>query len=165
LTKFNRKRNRRNKRDEGGNKTIGIIFFVILIGIGSLAVWYATARSTVDTGGIDLPNYAYRTSAVTQSYVAAVSEQVLFEYMPCYCGCVDMSHLSYNHRHLRDCFYDDSGKFSEHAAGCGTCIDIATTIWSMLSQGSSPTEIRNAIDSSYSGGNYPPPTDTPMPPM
>ena len=152
------------RKNEGGNKFIGIAFVAVLIGVSAFALWMISGQGKTDTGGIDLPNYAYRTTAITQSYIGALQQKVLFEYMPCYCGCVNMSHLPYNHRFLRDCFYDDDGKFTEHASGCNTCIDIATQIYSMYREGASLLEMRNAVDNKYSAGNYPPPTNTPMPP-
>ncbi len=152
------------RKKDVGNKFIGIVFVAVIIAVSVFVLWIGFSKGNVDTGGIDLPNYAYRTNAITQSYIGSVQEKVLFEYMPCYCGCVDMSHLPYNHRFLRDCFYDDTGKFTEHASGCNTCIDIATQIYSMYREGASPLEMRNAIDNKYSVGNYPPPTNTPMPP-
>ena len=164
MPKISRKRAIKNKKKEKGNTALGVVFLVVIVGVGALAIWVATSRANVDTGGIELPNYAYRTTAVTESYIAAVRLQTLFEYIPCYCGCVDMSHLPYDHRHLRDCFYDDAGQFTQHAAGCGTCIDEATTVWSMVRDDAQPIDIRNTIDNRYSNGNYPPPTNTPMPP-
>lgn len=152
------------RKKDTGNKFIGIVFVGVIIAVSAFAVWMFSAQGDENTSGIDLPSYAYRTNAITQSYMGSVMQQTLFEYIPCYCGCADMDHLAYNHRHLRDCFYDDSGEFTQHAAGCNTCIDIGTTIYSMYKEGSSLLEMRNAIDTKYAVGNYPPPTPTPMPP-
>jgi hypothetical protein len=159
------KRRFKLKKKETSGTTIGIIFLVAIVAVGGLIFYYAASRNEPNTGGIELPNYAYRTAAVTQGYVASVELKNLFEYMPCYCGCADMSHLAYNHRHLRDCFYDDAGEFSQHAAGCSTCIDIATMVWSMVNNGATPIDIRNMIDNQYSAADYPPPTNTPLPPL
>ena len=164
MPKINRKRSIKRKTEEQGNRALGLVFLVVIVGVGGIVIWAATSQNRVDAGGIDLPNYAFRTSAITQSYVASVKLQTLYEYIPCYCGCVDMSHLPYNHRHLRDCFYDDAGEFTSHAASCGTCIDEATLVWSMYRENARPSEIRSIIDNKYSTGNYPPPTKTPLPP-
>lgn len=165
MPKISRRRSIRHKKKEKSNTALGIIFLVVIVGVGGSVFWITTSRGDVDTGGIDLPNYAYRTTAVTQAYIASVKLQTIFEYIPCYCGCVDMAHLPYDHRHLRDCFYDDLRQFTQHAAGCGTCIEEATLVWRMFRDNASPMEIRNAIDNRYSTGNYPPPTNTPLPPV
>jgi hypothetical protein len=96
---------------------------------------------------------------VTQGYVASVQLPYLFEHIPCYCGC-DAN----NHKHLRDCFYDDSGVFTQHAAGCGICINEASIAYSMARDNAKPIDIREYIDSIYSNGDYPPATKTPFPP-
>ena len=138
---------------------VGIIFIVVLVAAGGFALWATYSQGTVDTGEIELPNYAYRTTAVTQAYVAAVDQPLLFEYIPCYCGCG----MSADHQYLRDCFYDDNGQYSQHGANCNTCVDIANTSWSMYKDGSSILDIRNYIDNKYSAGDYPESTKTPMP--
>ena len=155
------KKSLKHRKRETGNKGIGIAFFVVLVAASGFALWATSSQGNVDTGGIDLPNYAYRTTSVTQAYVASVDQPQLFEYIPCYCGCG----MSADHRYLRDCFYDDYGQFSQHGANCNICIDIATTSWSMYREGASLLEIRNTIDNKYATGDFPPPTKTLMPPM
>lgn len=151
----------KHRKKETGNKGIGIAFLAVVVGVSAFALWATSSQGNVDKGGIDLPNYAYRTTAVTQAYVASVDQPLLFESMPCYCGCG----MSEGHRYLKDCFYDDNGQFTQHGASCNICIDIATTSWSMYREGASLLEIRNAIDAIYTADNYPPPTNTPMPLM
>lgn len=147
------------KKEDQGNKLIGIGFVVVIAAVSVFVLWSATTVGNNDNkGGIDLPNYALRTTAVTQGYVAAVELPSLFEYVPCYCGCGGVGHM-----YLRDCFYDDLGEFDQHAAGCSTCIDEALTIWNMNKQGSSLLQIRNFIDDKYTALGYQP-TNTPMPP-
>lgn len=151
---------RKRRSNEQGNRIIGIIFLFLLVGVGALAIWFMATQGEVNSSEVELPAYAYRTTAVTQAYVASLEQPSLFEFIPCYCGCG----MSVGHDHLRDCFYNDYGEFSQHAAGCNICVDEAITIWRMYRQGSSLLEIRNTIDDQYSGGDYPEPTITPIPP-
>ncbi|MBI2938235.1 MAG: hypothetical protein HYY22_08515 [Thaumarchaeota archaeon] len=151
------------KKEKSGSNLLGIIFVIVLVAVGA-AIFYVTAtRSQVDTGDIELPKYAYTNDRVTQAYVASKRLSTVFEYMPCYCGC-GTSGRPMPHKTLHDCFIDPSGDWNQHGAGCSTCVDIATTVWSKLRDGSQPYDIRQMIDQEYSNGNYPPSTPTPMPP-
>ena len=157
MLNINKKRDLKYKKEKG-NKLIGVGFVVVIVAISVFVLWSATTGRPDVTGGIDLPNYALRTTEVTQGYVAAVELPSLFEYIPCYCGCGGIGHM-----YLRDCFYNEVGEFDQHASGCNTCINEALTIWNMNKQGASLLQIRNTIDAQYTALGYSP-TNTPMPP-
>lgn len=150
------------KKENSGSNLFGIIFVIALVAVGA-AIFYVTAtRSPVDAD-VDLPKYAYTNDQVTQAYVASKKISTVFQYMPCYCGCGTSGH-PVPHNSLYACFIDPSGDWNQHAAGCSTCVDIATTVWAKLRDGSQPYDIRQMIDQAYANGNYPPSTPTPMPP-
>ncbi|MCL4436517.1 MAG: PCYCGC domain-containing protein [Thaumarchaeota archaeon] len=152
------------KKEKNSSNLLGIIFVIAIVAVGA-AIFYVTAtRNQVNTGGIELPKYAYTTDQVTQAYVASKQLTNVFKYMPCYCGCGTTGH-PVPHNNLHDCFIQPNGDWNQHAAGCSTCVDIATTVWSKLRDKSTPYDIRQMIDREYSNGNYPPSTPTPMPPQ
>ncbi|MFQ6134454.1 MAG: PCYCGC motif-containing (lipo)protein [Nitrososphaerales archaeon] len=163
MPKIRRRRVSKRKNDKS-NTIFGAVFLAVIILVAGLVVWAAATRGEADTGGVELPSYAYRADVITQAYIASVKLGALFEYIPCYCGCADMPHLPYPHKHLRDCYINDLGQFIPHAASCNTCIEEATIVWTMFREDAKPIEIRNAIDEKYSRGGYPPPTPTPLPP-
>jgi len=159
LTQISKKYRKTKNNEFKGNRLLGISLLGVIVLLGTLAVWWGTSRASVDTGGIELPNYAYRTTEVTQGYIAAVEMPDLFDHIPCYCGC-DAN----NHKSLKHCFYNDNGEFTQHAAGCGICIDEAKIAYTMARDNEKPIDIRKFIDDKYSIGGYPPPTNTPLPP-
>jgi hypothetical protein len=127
------KHNFKPKKREKSSNILGIIFLVVVVGVGA-AIFYVTAtRSQVDTGSITLPQYVYTNDQVTQAYVASKQMANVFQYMPCYCGC-GLTGTPAPHRNLRD-YYNANGEWNQHAAGCSTCVDIATTVWSNLRAG------------------------------
>jgi len=146
--------------------TIVIVVIAFIAVIGGL-VYGLTSASKTETAGVELPSYAYSRPELTQAYVTAVKLGDLFEHMPCYCGCANMvmGASTLNHKHLRNCFIKDDGSFEPHAAGCNTCVDIANQVYDMYNNNKRPIDIRNAIDQRYSTGQYPPSTNTPMPPV
>lgn len=101
---------------------------------------------------------------VQQIYRLAASHAELLQWIPCYCGCGE----SAGHRSNRDCFVHDiqtdgSVIWDDHGTRCAVCLEIAVHAAQMNAKGSSPAEIRAAIDQSYSDSRYAPPTPTPMP--
>jgi hypothetical protein len=96
------------------------------------------------------------------AYAFAVTHADVLSWMPCYCGCAAMGHGS-----NLDCFvqrHDASGvAFEEHASYCDVCVDIALKAKTMLGQGHSLLEIRQAIDATF-GGTGAPGTETALPP-
>jgi len=99
MPKIYRKKYLKHKKGKESNITIFILVAVLIVG-GGLIFITASSRSSVNTGGIQLPAYAYRSPEITQAFVAAVSIPQIFEYIPCYCGCGYMTHLPYLHKHL-----------------------------------------------------------------
>ncbi len=168
MPKVSRKRSVTHKKKEQSSTTLALIVLGVVVVGGGLIFWVSAERGNVDTGGINLPSYAYMTPELTQGYVGAVKLGQLFEYMPCYCGCAEMAHLAVPHRNLRNCFVKDDGTFEQHAASCSTCVDIAIQVMAMARNNARPIDIRNAVDQKYTtganAGMYPPPTPTPMPP-
>ena len=103
------------------------------------------------------PSFGYGTALSLESYRAAASlPREVETKMPCYCGCEGdpTRHMS-----LWDCFYNQDGSYSDHAAGCDLCGKIVLDVKSEYDKGKSLKEIRAMIDSKYSV--YGKPTNTP----
>jgi outer membrane murein-binding lipoprotein Lpp len=89
-------------------------------------------------------------STVQAAYQFAVANPGALKNVPCYCGCVKVGHTS-NY----SCFVQEmkpSGEmvFNQHALGCSICVDIAQDVMKMTQAGKAPTEIRTAIDQTFS---------------
>jgi hypothetical protein len=103
------------------------------------------------------PSFAYASSQSLESYRAAASlPRDVLESIPCYCGCVNSEPA---HHHLRDCFYEADGSYSEHAASCDLCGKIVFDVRDSHEKGDALVDIRHQIDSGYSV--YGRPTETP----
>jgi len=97
------------------------------------------------------------------AYAYALARPDVLQWLPCYCGCAGMEHRS-----NLDCFFvrreaKSTLAYEEHASYCDICIKTANMASDMLRQGSTMTQIRAAVDSTFGGGAVPG-TDTPLPP-
>ena len=97
------------------------------------------------------------------AYAFALARPVVVQWLPCYCGCDGISHRS-----NLDCFFQrrevkGTYVYEEHASYCDICVRTANMASDMLEQGKTMVQIRDAVDSTFSGGAAPG-TDTPMPP-
>jgi hypothetical protein len=99
---------------------------------------------------------------VREAYRFALAHPHDLETVPCYCGCGSMGHTSNLGCFIKNTSANwETSTFEQHAAGCGICVDIAQDVMRMKSDGKQPSEIRRAIDATYS--SFGPPTDTPLP--
>lgn len=103
------------------------------------------------------PSYAYASSLSLESYRAAANlPSEVLKSIPCYCGCVTSEPP---HGSLQDCFYEQDGSYSEHAASCDLCGKIVLDVRAAHERGEELKDIRNQIDNGYSV--YGRPTETP----
>jgi hypothetical protein len=126
---------------------------------GMAAAMNAADRASWNTR----PAFVSTAGEPTQAaYAFAVDHGDVLAWMPCYCGCAAMGHGS-----NLDCFvqrHDANGvAFEEHASYCDVCVDIALQAKSLLGEGHSLLEIRQAIDATFGGGGAPG-TETALPP-
>lgn len=97
-------------------------------------------------------------------YEFAARHPEVLQYMPCYCGCEAVGHVS-NH----DCFVQTraaTGRivaWDTHGMGCAVCINVGRKAMAMFNQGMPVRDIRAAIEREY-GPRYSRRTPTPMPP-
>lgn len=109
------------------------------------------------------PAYVSGNGARTEAaYRYALEQGNVIQWLPCYCGCVEM-----DHRSNLDCFYrpHESGgpiAFEEHGSFCDVCVDTALMAQEMLRDGRSMMEIRAAVDAEF--GDLAPGTKTELPP-
>lgn len=89
---------------------------------------------------------------LTLAYQAAALLPEELQQIPCYCGCGE----SAGHKSNFNCFIaeikEDEIIWDDHGTRCGICVDIALTTASLLKDGQSPSEIRDAIDEMYGEG-------------
>ena len=104
-----------------------------------------------------MPSFAYASSLSLESYRAAASlPHELTASIPCFCGCGTMEPA---HRSLWDCYFNEDGSYSDHAANCDLCGRIALDLKAGHEKGKGVAEVRGLIESKY--GAYGAPTDTP----
>ena len=97
-----------------------------------------------------------------EAYAFAIARPDVVDWLPCYCGCVEM-----DHRNNGDCFMKPRSAgmpivFEEHASYCDICVDIALKAKSMLADGRTVIQIRAAVDGEFGGAG--PGTNTDLPP-
>lgn len=102
---------------------------------------------------LELPDFAYKTVRVEDSYTFAVNNQDKVMYLSCYCGCADMQHTDrlIQHKSLKDCYLKPDGSYEPHASECKLCNDITLEARDLLMAGNSLKEVRKIIDDKYSG--------------
>lgn len=89
-------------------------------------------------------------ASVRTTYQFAVAHPDALENVPCYCGCGAIGHKSNLACYIKE--FDAAGTptFDDHALGCSICVDIATDVMKMTSEGKPPAEIRQQIVDTYS---------------
>jgi hypothetical protein len=104
------------------------------------------------------------TEVVQAAYRFAAEHPEILSYVPCFCGCERSGH-----RGNEDCFVQardvngDVIEWNDHGMECAVCLDVATRSAQMYAAGSSPADIREAIEKEWAGRatNH---TPTPHPP-
>ncbi|MDP3917182.1 MAG: PCYCGC motif-containing (lipo)protein [Nanoarchaeota archaeon] len=104
----------------------------------------------------ELPMAARENEQVREAFLFAKEQPGLLEQMPCFCGCVHMGH-----RHNRDCYIDDDGKWVEHGSLCGGCVGVTLDVKKLFLEGKSIKEIRSFIDNKHGTEEMADPTLTP----
>ena len=104
-----------------------------------------------------LPLAAQENEHVREAYMFAQERSELLEQLPCYCGCVHMGH-----RHNRDCYIDDKGKWVEHGSLCGGCVGVTLDAKKLFLEGKSAKEIRSFVDDKHGASEMADPTLTPQ---
>ncbi len=141
-----------------------IAFFLVigLVAIYSISSGGSSSELDKKVKNVNFPDYATQNPVILKAYKIAVAEPALLQAIPCYCGCKDVRNYQFpeGHKSLYNCYLDDSGRFTSHAAYCDICLNEATESYSMFKKGYSLQEIRKSIDSEYAG-RYGEPTPTP----
>jgi len=100
---------------------------------------------------------------VKAAYKFAAEHPEILSYVPCFCGCERSGH-----RGNEDCFVKardvngDVVQWEDHGMECAVCIDVATKSLQMYTSGASVSEIRAAIEKTYTPLST---THTPTPPV
>lgn len=158
------------QKEKGSGKSSSPYLGIAVIVLGLFAVlggvYLTTARkapAAQQNGNVNLPDYAYASELTLKMYSISNFMQNSFEKIPCYCGCVDMTHgdTTYFMTSLKDCFIQKNGNFEQHASACDLCLYIANDVYDMYNQGKPIKEIRAFIENKYGNGRFGPPTNTP----
>ncbi len=89
-------------------------------------------------------------ASVRTAYQFAVTFPDALKNVPCYCGCGAMGHTSNLSCYVKEFGKDGKPVFDDHALGCSICVDIATDVMKMTSEGKAPPVIRQQIVDTYS---------------
>jgi hypothetical protein len=108
------------------------------------------------------PDFVSGADQQTQAaYAFALARPDVVEWLPCYCGCGAMGHLS-----NLDCFIKPTEGapvvFEEHGSYCGVCVETALMAQDMLAKGATLIQMRAAVDIEF--GDLAPGTPTDLPP-
>ncbi len=108
------------------------------------------------------PDFVSGADQQTQAaYAFAVARPDVVQWLPCYCGCGAMGHLS-----NLDCFVKPTEGapvvFEEHGSYCGVCVETALMAQDMLAKGATLIQMRAAVDIEF--GDLAPGTPTDLPP-
>lgn len=156
-------------------KKIVVILPLIIVGVIAIGLGIAIAVYKINTQNMEdskqtlmrpesLPEFAQKTSRVSEAYIFAVQNPDMVKYIACYCGCGNMqdSDVLMTHKSLKDCYIKSDGSYEPHAAECKLCNDISLQVRDMSMKGYSLKIIRKTIDDEYSGRGVG--TNTSMPP-
>lgn len=105
-----------------------------------------------------LPAFA-STPQLARLYTFAMQHPEVLTYIPCTCGCGPMGHNSNWNCYVRSIDAGGTVAFDEHAVGCQICHDITADVIRLWQRESPLSEIRDAIDATYTGPQTP--TDYP----
>lgn len=89
-------------------------------------------------------------ASVRTAYQFAVANPDALQNVPCYCGCGAIGHKSNLACYIKEFDADGTPMFDDHALGCSICVDIATDVMKMTTEGKPPAEIRQQIVNTYS---------------
>ncbi len=145
------KKTKKAKKPSNAARWAGILIVVLFI--GGIAYFFLSS----ETAKTEIPSYVTGDMGAMYEWAKTPEGAALLEQIPCYCGC-----KYEDHKHARHCFWRDDGTFDKHGITCTVCLDIAKKSKTMLEQGKSVCDIRNAIDTFYAPNKHLG-TDTPMP--
>lgn len=148
-----------------------VMIGVIAIGLGIVVYNMSNSQSDDikdERRGVirpeQLPEFAQKTTTVSEAYIFAMQNPDIVKYIACYCGCGNMqdSDILMTHKSLKDCYIKPDGSLEPHAAECKLCNDITLIVRAMSMNKYSLKDIRKVIDDDYSGRGIG--TNTPLPP-
>ena len=125
--------------------TIGLAFLIVIVAV----VWYSLApsRNNKDIqleNDSNFPRYVYNSEKSLTAYRIAITIPDVLKAMPCTCGCTMIGHTS-----SKDCFINEDGSYSPHAANCDICQDIAIDAFKLYKQGYSIKKMQNILHKKY----------------
>ncbi|MBI5034817.1 MAG: hypothetical protein HZB51_30200 [Chloroflexi bacterium] len=124
-----------------------LLVAVLLPALLTTACSTASSHSLQMASASDLPMKMQNApTRVREAYQFALANPEAVKNVPCYCGCGGIGHTS-----NFACYYNEAKKtFDDHALGCSLCVDITQDVMTLMRDGKSPPDIRNAIVSTYS---------------
>ncbi len=150
----------------------GIFFLLVGSGWGAYKIYKIAANKN------DTTSYAIITPStlgsqtgflnlfpprVKEAYEFAIEKPEVLEYIPCFCGCGSIGHMSNKDCYVKHTKADGSVILDNHGTKCELCVEITLETKDLLDKGNPLKEIRRIIDQNYSG-KYAPGTDTSPPP-
>ena len=134
------------------NKNLKLVLGVglIIVALLAISILFGNKGSNVQKTPASLPDYALKTSEITEAYLFASQDPDALNGVNCYCGCMKgLTDDRLHYRGLIDCYTEINGSFDQHASNCSTCINEALRVKTLISQGKTKDEIKATIDSEY----------------
>jgi hypothetical protein len=135
------------------NKPIGDItkttIVLLVLAVSVAVVWYFLGPSHNSKvvqleNDSNFPRYVYNSEKSLLAYRIAITIPDVMKAVPCTCGCTVIGHTS-----SKDCFMNDNGSYSPHAANCDICQDIAIDAFKLFKRGYSIRKIQSILHKKY----------------
>ena len=139
------------KKQKKGLPRYVIALMLMISLVTGIAYFFSIQTSERDVKLKDYPNfprYVYNSNKSLLAYRIAITIPEVLKAVPCTCGCTMIGHTS-----SKDCFINDDGSYSPHAANCDICQDIAIDAFNLYKQGYSITKIQNVLHIKYETNN------------
>ena len=139
------------KKQKKGLPRYVIALMLMISLVTGIAYFFSIQTSERDVKLKDYPNfprYVYNSNKSLLAYRIAITIPDVLKAVPCTCGCTVIGHTS-----SKDCFINDDGSYSPHAANCDICQDIAIDAFNLYKQGYSITKIQNVLHIKYETNN------------
>lgn len=125
--------------------TAGLLILTIIVVV--IYFFWQSPQSSKDIhleNDSNFPRYVYNSEKSLLAYRIAITIPDILKAVPCSCGCAVIGHTS-----SKECFINDDGSYSPHAANCDVCQDIAIDAFNLYKEGYPVSRIASLIRKKY----------------
>ncbi len=134
-----------------------LLFVLLLLPLVLGLLTGCSTTSNVTSGGMNMASIdgmpqevKSAPTDVQQAYRYAAANPEVLKQIPCYCGCVDLGHISNYDCYVSSVEANGTITYDDHATGCSICVDITQDVVRLSKLGKPITEIKTYIDQTYS---------------